>query len=505
MAYKFTKSTTSGNQIIFNGWELGVANSPLQGLGQVVNMNVWTKPGRAMIQNKATQVLTGMAGIGKWFVRNPLNQHIFSLDETGVVRVSADNGDTWTVVTGNTTSATSGNGLGIWISPNDKTKVFLFVARNLALDVYNISTSTWTNGWQVLEATFGDHMMYTGLDNILYIGNITYVASFEETLGNTFDPATATTYKWNPKALDIPSQYHVQTLAPLGTNLLVGASTGSIGSGGLSNDSQIFPWDRVSDTFTLPIQINDLGVNQLFTRDNVAYIGSGLKGDIRYTNGSSTSMFREMYNIDIENPLSPFAGAINATGEEIIFGVSVYSALTNTGPLGVYSTKDNVYVLRNTVSTGDITKIQIGAVLPLSDFEFLFSWRNNTTGTSIYGIDKVGLVSNNYPLYSNYKSYIETDLVYTGDFIRSQNFSKIQFQLAKPLVAGQGIRIAYRKNLSDAYTTIKTWDFATIGSRISYEDIASITNAEWVQLKISLNPSTDELVSPELINVILKE
>ena len=193
MAYKFTKSTTSGNQIIFNGWELGVANSPLQGLGQVVNMNVWTKPGRAMIQNKATQVLTGMAGIGKWFVRNPLNQHIYSLDETGVVRVSTDNGDTWTVVTGNTTSATSGNGLGIWVSPNDKTKVFLFVARNLALDVYNISTSTWTNGWQVLEATFGDHMMYTGLDNILYIGNITYVASFEETLGNTFDPATATT------------------------------------------------------------------------------------------------------------------------------------------------------------------------------------------------------------------------------------------------------------------------------------------------------------------------
>ena len=38
--------------------------------------------------------------------------------------VSTDNGDTWTVVSGNTTSATSGNGLGMWVSPNDKTKSF---------------------------------------------------------------------------------------------------------------------------------------------------------------------------------------------------------------------------------------------------------------------------------------------------------------------------------------------------------------------------------------------
>lgn len=501
MAYKFTKSTTGGQQIIFNGWEKGVANSPLEGLGQVVNMNVYSKPGRAIIQQKATQVLSGMSGIGKWFVRNPLNQDIYSLDSSGVVRISTDNGDTWSTVSGNTTTSASGNGLGIWLSPNDKTKAFLFVARNALLDVYNISTTTWTNGWQSLESTSGDHMMYTGLDNILYIGNRSYVATFEEVLGSTFVPGTSSTYKWNNKALDIPSQYDIQTLSPLGTNLMIGASTGFVGSTGLSSDSQIFPWDRVSDTFTLPIQINDLGVNQLFTRNNILYINSGLKGDIRYTNGSDTQMFRELYNLNLENTLRPYAGAMNALGEEILFGVGVRGLSTDTGPLGVYSTKDETYVLRNTVSTGETTKVQIGAILAISDSEYVFSWAKDT-GSTTRGIDKVGKDS---LLYSNYLAYIETDLVYVGDFIRSQNFSRIQFQLAKPLVGGQGIKIEYRKNLSDSFTTIGTWDFATIGSRLSYESDASINNAEWIQLKISLNPSTNGLLSPELIHVILKE
>ena len=78
-------------------------------------------------------------------------------------------------------------------------------------------------------------------------------------------------------------------------------------------------------------------------------------------------------------------------------------------------------------------------------------------------------------------------MVKVGTFNNKKTFEHIEWCLAEPLVSGQNIRISYRLNNKDAYTPVGTWGYSTQGSVLSFEDIAHITDAEYVQLKIELD------------------
>lgn len=499
MSYTFQDQN---RKIIISGWENGIAESAYVGHQNMVNIDILSQPGSALIQFAAEEVEDGLDGLMRWFVQDPIAGTIYGLDDTGDVWQSADDGDTWAILAGNTLTNANGNGLGIWVSPNSVSafppspEVFLFVARDALLDVYDIGNTAWTNGWKFLwDNQF--HPMLTGQDNILYIGQDALVASVEETLGSTFVPATASTYKWNPRALDIPGQYFVNAFTSQGINLLIGAS-------GQGTDAQIFPWDRTSDSFNFPVQVFDKGINQLFTKDNVVYANTGTRCDLKTYDGSRVLLYREMKNILLDNQgitLEALPGAICSHNEELLVGIGLSSGSANdAAPLGVYSFKDGRYVLKNVISDGNYGQtdnVRIGAVYSLGDNKYLIGWESS----GVYGIDKVG-DTNIY--YGSYQAWIDTDLIPVGNFIKKPNISRIEFKLGKPLVSGQGIKIDYRKNLTDAFTNIGTWDFATIGSRLSYIDDANINEPEWVQLRISLTtgaPNAD--LTPELVNVTL--
>jgi len=80
-----------------------------------------------------------------------------------------------------------------------------------------------------------------------------------------------------------------------------------------------------------------------------------------------------------------------------------------------------------------------------------------------------------------------------GDYNRKHTFQFIQFDLADPFVTGQNIRVSYRKNASDSYTTIGTWGYSTHGAVISFQDSAAIADAEYIQLKIELDQALTTL------------
>ena len=90
-------------------------------------------------------------------------------------------------------------------------------------------------------------------------------------------------------------------------------------------------------------------------------------------------------------------------------------------------------------------------------------------------------------MYTDFGGVIETEMVKVGRFNGKKSFDNSEWCLAEPLVEGQGIRISFRLNNKDPYTLIGEWDYSTIGGQLSFEDVAQIKDAEYVQLKIELD------------------
>lgn len=118
----------------------GIARSPFAGFGDVRNLDIYSLPGVARLNNilakKSGSLITAQPN---WSVHNPLvTSQLYNLDASGVVQVSTDSGATWAVLSGNSVSSAHGNGLAIW-------KDYLFVARDAALDTYGpLSGATFT-------------------------------------------------------------------------------------------------------------------------------------------------------------------------------------------------------------------------------------------------------------------------------------------------------------------------------------------------------------------------
>ena len=83
-----------------------------------------------------------------------------------------------------------------------------------------------------------------------------------------------------------------------------------------------------------------------------------------------------------------------------------------------------------------------------SGFSIYTAWLN-TGSPNTYGID----ISNSVP-YSNYESYIDTDIIPIGQYLNKKTFNNLEFKLSTPLVSGEGVKISYRSNLSDSYTPV---------------------------------------------------
>ena len=84
----------------------------------------------------------------------------------------------------------------------------------------------------------------------------------------------------------------------------------------------------------------------------------------------------------------------------------------------------------------------------------------------------------------------------------------MEWSLVKPLRTGEGIKIEYRTNLNDSFTTIATWAFAdtNVGAITSKNVITELPNdikvCEQIQLKVSLLGTAT--TTPELKSIILR-
>lgn len=474
----------------------GIAQSPHVGFGDVRNLDIFSNPGVVNLNNLlAKKSSTTVDAQVKWAVQDPVTPaNLYALDENGVVYNSADSGATWAELSDR---GGTGQGLAIW-------KGYLFVAETTTIDVYGplASSPAWTNDWKTIDSDALWHpLLVSKNDGKLYGGAGRYIFSLDEVSGQTFDPATSSTYTYTQQALDLPPNYRVKCLAELGNNLMIGTWQGTNVYD--LRIADIFPWDRSSTSFGQPIEMAEHGVHAMLNAGNYLVVLAGVGGTIFRCDGVNTYIIGQLpsyiANITGGNYLEFYPGAICNYKNRIFFGVGNGGSTAIPG-MGVYSIlqtgQGNILTCEHLISTGNdgtSNPLKVSALLPVTRDKILVGWRDNAT----YGLDLTTATS----YTTSYGAYFESPLYIVGTPLMKTSFTQLEFQLAKELAANEGVKIKYRVNLTDSFTTIGTYDYSAIGAVTSHNVTAAIPATEMLQVRVELTGTT---TTPHFRRLILK-
>jgi len=464
----------------------------------MVNTDIYSKPGVLKISHSLLLDKTFDALI-VWDAIDPTNGTYYAVADDGKIHRRTTLG-VWSVIPGHGTTAGIGLGLAIW-------KGYLFYAHETLIDVYALPTSpngdagTWYNSWEAgnpLKATFFSHPMMAGQDDFLYIGDINYVHTLNEF--TVFKPDVSATYTYNYRDLEIRSDYTITSLEEQGSLIAIGASIEAL------NIADIFIWDGTSDSFSLngTIRLVEDGLKMVKNVNNVlfAIAGSGIPIISQAVTSQSREVkrFNNMEFIVAGSRTELYASAIEYKEGEIMFGIGGIACR----PLGVYALRNNAYVLRHVISTGNTgleNRVNIGTVRTINRNEILVSWRDDRTGIN-YGVDVLSRF-----FYTGYKCFSESQLYAVATDDDPITYEKCQFRLSKALKAGDKVKVEARYDLDGAYTQICEIDTVTtpllIGRSVHDVKVSNLGKFKNIQLKVSLDVASNALFSPELLSIAL--
>lgn len=400
------------------------------------------------------------------------------------------------------TTGATGNGLVIW-------KDYAFIARDTAMDVYgpisNIGDTPWTNNWQA-DATLIDSdalwhpMIVSRLDDKIYGGAGKYIFTIKEL--TTFVPATAASYTFTARALtSLPSTHRIKCLAEQGNNIMIGTWVGA-SAADFVRIADVFPWNGSDPNHGQPISIEEIGVHAMITKNSILYILAGIEGRVYSSNGVQTSLVAQIPDSVVDlmagGAIYYYPGAIAIWKEKIVFGVGTSGG---SGGCGVWSLQQtsmgNVLALEHLVHTGnagETNPLYVGAILPSGYTHLRVGFRDHTT----YGINDF---TNRYTAYT---AFFDSPLYQIGFPSNLEKFNQLELILAKELAVNEGIRVQYRINLTDSWTTIGTYDFATYGAIYHYDtkiDAISVAETDTIQVRVLLTGTT---TTPQFKQVILR-
>lgn len=458
----------------------GIAQSPHVGFADVRNIDIFSVPGIAQLNNiMAKKSASTVDAQIKWFARDPVTPaNVYAIDSNGSVYNSADSGVTWAELSDRDGA---GQGLIVW-------KNYLFVCETTTIDVYGPLSggAAWTNNWKTIDSDADWHpMIVSNNDDMIYGGAGRYVFSIEENAGQTFAPGTAATFTFTQQALDLPYAYRIKCIEELGNNLMLGTWQGTNIYD--IRVADIFPWDRASVSFGQPIKLVEYGVHALKNINNQLFILAGINGTVFRSDGVNAFIVGQI-PIDLSGGkyLEWYPGAICSYKNKVFFGVG-QGGSTAIGGMGVYSLQQtaqgnilNLEHLVSTLSDGSSNPLKPSALLPISRDSLLVGWRDNAT----YGIDLT--TNTSYAYTTDYSGYFDSPVYVVGTLRNKRTFEKVIIQFAKELATGQGIKISYRVNLTDSFTALGTFTYTALGAVESHETVANIPACEMVQIRVAL-------------------
>lgn len=405
------------------------------------------------------------------FVTDPRTGTIFAIDSNGRVWYTTGSTTSFLLLNGNTLTNSSGNGLAILWNSND-TATYLFVFRNALIDVVNVYGSdqlkapSWTSGWQTMNASAGfadyHHAIYAQ-DGIIYYTDSRYIGSIQEKAGQVFDPTNAATYTWTSQALDTPQGEVLVHLEELGSKLLAAGKT----------YDRIYPWDRTSDSYNLPLIVPEVGVYKMKNIGGLVYILAGTWGNIYVTQGTYVKHFKKIPDQVTNNAGTlqgnPITwGGIDAVSGALLFGMSVIT----TGNSGAYLLyQDGRLVIDQIPSTGSTNVTAFRVVNNLYQFGY-------SGGADYLDITR----------YSNYEGVVQSGFYRVADKTQKATFSTLQVTIAKP-VNGAHVRISYRTDTTSSFTTLDTYTGDT--TTTTFETDIGLIDIENIQIQAELDGNVE--------------
>jgi hypothetical protein len=355
--------------------------------------------------------------------------------------------------------------------------------------IYHDPTDENTTNWNPAEvgSLTGTHAikLLKGADGKMYFTNGRYIGYIENITGT----GSSITVTSTSNALDLKEGVFAVTMAELGSRLMIGTQQGySYATRQDYQGADIYPWDRTSSSFSLPVKIDENGMNAMISHRNQVYFSAGDDGRIYTTDGTNYQLVKRLpYNRSGRyNPTSWAylnAMAINQQGHLMVGLSANYDANspTTTGVWEVALTSGyptHLPFFSRDGNLGQTANVKFGSVRVLNDDALSFGVASGTS----YELSTTSATA----LNTGYTAKWRTEFFMVGSRNNRKSFNILEFTLLEPLIANQGIRIAYRKNRSESFTTIGTFTFATLGSVISHNTKALIADAEMVQFEISL-------------------
>lgn len=490
--------------ISIDNFQKGMAQSSYIGYEQIQGIDINNKIGLARVNPKLKKASsTTITGQVHWMVRSPKETNdeiVWALDDDGDVWKNTDtDGTTWAEVAGSTSGGD--NGLQYY-------KDYIFKFRGNSIDAYGplSGTPVWDNAtFGGVAIPVGDHASLVGQDDILYFGGGRYVLSIQEKAGQILDPDNSATYTIKivaaTPALDLPEDYVVVQLAELGSKLMIAANNTE------TNQSDIFPWDRVSTSFDLPIRFGSENIHTMITVNNLLYVINGREATISVTDGvgvSTLGQIPETYsNIGLINSVTVYPDAIAYFQNKIHFATSyktsgdipatVWSFMpTSSGELGLN--------IAHTIANGNTgtsnTDVDIPSLLTFTDTILMVGYEDSV-GTE-RGVD----ITDNTKRYTGYTGIIVTPFYRIGTVLNKKTLSKGIVTFVKNLGTGEGMKLYYRQTQTGSWTLHQTFTSATDSFQIN--DIAGTDHVGVynIQFKIELTTPSDSESTPELLNIV---
>lgn len=358
-------------------------------------------------------------------------------------------------------------------------KDYLWVRYGANIGAYGPLSSAGATWFPALITTFNaDYIgqLVVGQDDYLYTTNGNLISKLEVTASGTVGVAPTIVVN---TALDLPDGQYTTCITEYGTKIAVGTDKG-----------RIYTWNRQAGTLgnpglaDLPIVFNENAIYQLYSYQNRLYVTAGRNGNVYISDGTNyrklaTIPFTERFEINNQTAYiqpqvtyNPNAIAISSKGNLLVGNVS-----TNTiAESAVWEIQDSgEVILAYKLVTGKTSASSIGVgfiFINPSDNTVKVGWYKGASD----GIDE------DTSTFANVT--IESPLIRVGSYNKKKSFEHIEFTLADTLAVGDEITISYRKNTSEDYTEIKTWAYTTLGAIASFEDIAGISDCEFIQLKV---------------------
>lgn len=326
-----------------------------------------------------------------------------------------------------------------------------------------------------------------GQDGYMYFTNGQYIGKITDITGGSSPTVTSTS-----NALDLKKGIYAVSMAELGSRLMIGTQRGySYSQRHNFTGADIYPWDRVSSSFNLPVRVNENGMNAMISHQNQIYFSAGNDGNIYVTDGTNYQKVKRLpFNRSgfyVASSWVYLNGMCVSQRGNLLVGLSAnYDANspTTTGIWEIalqqgypthlpYFSRDN--------NLGQTSNVRFGSVRVLDDNNLAIGVQSGST----YELSKTATTLN-----TSYTAKWRTEMFMVGTRKSRKSYSNLEFLLTRPLLANQGIKISYRKNLQDDFTVIGTWDYSTLGGVISHETKALIADAEMVQFEIALTYSS---------------